>query len=135
MATIAQKPQNWQKDRERWQILLEQLASQVEIWAKDRGWSVKRDQKQISEAHLGTYDAPALTILATSGEVHLDPIARYAVNCDGRVDLLAWPSLNRMLLVRDGTKWKLVTDSGIDWPQEWNKKTFASLVERLHAAA
>jgi hypothetical protein len=82
---------------------------------------------------LGSNTAPVLSILAPAGQIQLDPIARYAAKSSGRVDLIAWPSLNRMLLIRVGDKWKIKTDSGIDWPETWNQPTFEHLVELLNA--
>jgi hypothetical protein len=129
------KSKRAEKDRQTWLQLLEQLEHQVEGWAKDRRWSIHRDQKQLHESQLGTYMVPVLTIRAPSGQVHLDPIARYVQGGEGRVDLLAWPSLTRMLLIRIGEEWVVKTDSGVEWPERWSESCFEHLVKSINAAA
>ena len=62
-------------------------------------------------------------------------MARGIAKGDGRVDLVAWPSLTRMLLIRVGDTWKIKTDSGVDWPEAWNWKTFERLTELLTTSA
>src|SRR4051812_17733016 len=105
-----------EKERQVWLELVEQLLHQIESWAENRRWQVRRDEKRIEESKLGTYRAPVLSILTPVGQIHVEPIARYVARGDGRVDLLAWPSLTRMLLVREGNRWAVKTDSGVNWP-------------------
>ena len=115
-----------------WVALIKQLSHQVESWAKERKWPVTRDYKQIEESRLGTYKVPVLNILTPSGIIHLEPVARNIARGDGRVDLLSWPSLTRMMLIRVGNLWKIKTDSGVSWPQKWNQKTFVALTQQLN---
>ena len=124
-----------EEDRRRWLDAVDQLAGQVEAWANERRWAVRRDRKQVHESRLGDYAVPVLTLLAPSGQIQLDPVARYVAGGDGRVDLLAWPALQRMMLIRTGGAWVLKTDSGVPWPEGWNQQTFERLVEALTAAA
>jgi hypothetical protein len=124
-----------EQDLQHWLFLVDQLIHQVEAWAKDRKWAIQRDQKQVHESGLGTYTVPVLSILAPAGQIHLDPVAHRIVNGDGRVDLIAWPSLTRMLLIREGNKWVIKTDSGVEWPAGWNQRSFDRLVQQLNAAA
>ena len=124
-----------ERDRRRWIGVVERLVGQVEAWAKERHWSVRRDPKRVHESRLGDYTVPFLSILTPSGQVHLDPVGRHVAGGDGRVDLLAWPSLTRMLLIRSGDRWVLKTDSGVLWPEGWGKQSFERLVEALNAAA
>ena len=63
--------------------------------------------------------------------MYVEPVARDVVKADGRVDLYAFPSMNRMMLVRVGGKWVLKTDSGVKWPEPWGEQTFARLTELL----
>ena len=134
MATTL-SPRKAEKERTQWLAVLEQLANQVEDWASKRKWPVNRESKQINETRLGTYAAPVLSILTPSGTIQLDPVARYVAKADGRVDLLAWPSLTRMLLIRINNRWKIKTDSGIDWPEGWTERTFARLPALLSTPA
>ena len=128
-------PKASEKQRQRWMALLDQLVDEIESWAKGRNWAIQRDAKTIHESGLGDYTVPVLSILAPAGRVQVDPVARYVAGGEGRVDLIAWPSLTRMLLVRIGDRWVLKTDSGVEWPEPWNQQTFAGLIERLNAAA
>jgi hypothetical protein len=123
------------RDRAQWLALVDQLVGEVEAWAKARNWAVHRDQKVSRESRLGEYIVPVLSILAPAGRIQIDPVARYIAGGDGRIDLLSWPSLTRMLLIRAGDQWVLKTDSGVEWPEGWNQQTFARLVELLSAAA
>jgi hypothetical protein len=62
-------------------------------------------------------------------------VARDVVAGDGLVDVYAWPTLRRMLLVRLGDRWELRTDSGVPWPHGWSESTFREIVPALGAAA
>jgi hypothetical protein len=128
-------PEASRKETESWLSLVNDLTREVESWAAARHWAVHRDQKTIRESRLGEYIVPVLSVMAPAGRVQVDPVARYVAGGDGRIDLLAWPSLTRMLLIRSGGRWVLKTDSGVEWPEGWNQQTFARLVELLNAAA
>jgi hypothetical protein len=123
------------KDRDGWLALVNDLTREIESWAFARHWAVHRDQKTVRESRLAEYVVPVLSVMAPAGRVQIDPVARYVAGGDGRIDLLAWPSLTRMLLIRVGDRWVLKTDSGVEWPEGWNQQTFARLVELLNAAA
>ena len=75
-------------------------AHQVRAWCEERGWLVNESEKRIEESAYGTYTVPQLMIRSPSGAVYLEPVARDVAGARGRVDLLAWPSLTRMLLIR-----------------------------------
>lgn len=127
-------PRTAPRERKDWLATLCELVDQVESWARARKWAVERSTRQIEESRLGTYSAPVLDILTPSGRVQLEPVARDIAKGEGRVDLVAWPSLTRMLLIRSRGAWKLKTDSGVDWPEEWSQRTFERLVVRLSSA-
>lgn len=123
------------RDRQTWRAAVEELTAQVEAWARGRNWAVRREAKQVHESRLGTYTLPALSILAPAGQLQFDPVARDIVRGEGRVDLLGWPSLTRMMLIRTSGQWVLKTDSGVEWPEGWSEATFARMAELLNAAA
>lgn len=116
-----------------WKEAVDHLVDEVEQWAHGERWRTARESKEITERNFGTYAVPVLLIKTPQGEVHLDPIARYVAGADGRVDLYAWPSMNRMMIVRErGTgHWKIETDSGVEWPLVWSKDTVKDLIARL----
>jgi hypothetical protein len=123
------------EELEAWRSLVNDVVREVESWAGERHWAIHREEKQVRESRLGNYTVPVLSVLAPTGRVQVDPVARYVAGGDGRIDLLAWPSLTRMLLIRTGGKWVLKTESGVEWPEGWNQQTFGRLVELLNAAA
>ena len=134
MKTAVKKPSEAVRLRKEWQALVEQLADQVETWATERGWAVHRDVKQIKESGLGTYTVPFVSIHPPSGRVHLDPIARNVCGgSGGRVDLTAWPTSNRMLLLRAGNRWRIRDDYGVAWREKWSPETFERMVEAVNA--
>ena len=87
------------------------------------------------EKSLGEYGTQRLLIHAQPGDLVVEPVARYVPGAEGRVDFYAWPSHNRVRLLRRPEGWVVRTDSGIDWPHPWNRETFLDLARRLMAAA
>ena len=122
------------KMREEWCKLLESLFDQIATWAEEQGWLVHKDEKMLTEGSIGEYMAPDMVIRLPDGRVTVDVIGRDIVGADGRVDLSAFPSFSRMLLVRKGDKWIIKTDSGVRWPRPWNKDTFVELAKLLATA-
>lgn len=134
-ADLAQTRQDWEQQTAR-------LADDVEAWAAQeaatRNWRVEREQKELSEEVVGgAYRVPVVTVHAPQGKLVLEPIARGTVGSQGRVDLSAWPSLFRVMLLHKPrgqdkpTEWVVRTDSGLDWPQPWGRETFLTLAEGL----
>lgn len=80
------------------------LADDVQTWADQeasaRGWRVEREEKELAEEVVGwAYRVPVVTIHAPQGRLILEPVARGMVGAQGRVDLYAWPSLFRVMLL------------------------------------
>jgi hypothetical protein len=113
---------------------LAKVIDDIEAWAKAPSWLVSRKEKTISEEHTGTYAVPVLDIKTPGGWVVVDPIGREVLGCDGRIDIYTFPTLHRMLLVRQHGQWVLLTESGIRWPEKWGRKAFVKIVEALTAA-
>jgi hypothetical protein len=122
---------DWNKKLEDWRELVESLMADITKWAQQQGWQVHRDEKLITEENLGEYSVPDLVIRLPEGRISVDVAGRNTIGADGRVDISAFPSLNRMLLVRVGDKWKIKTDSHVSWPREWGKKAFIELARLL----
>jgi len=106
----------------------------IERWAEAEGWDVARFQRTHHESAIGQYSAPDLRIRTPSGVLNVEVTARYVIGADGRADLCAFPSLHRMLLIRTKGGWQVKTDAGIEWPQEWGRKTFVELARKLTEA-
>lgn len=112
------------------------LVRDAEEWAtaaKDaRHWAVERRTHEMAEEVVGgAYVVPGLRISAGDDELRLEPIARGVLHADGRVDLYAWPSMFRVMLLRKGGEWVIRTESGLDWPQAWGRETFLTLADGL----
>lgn len=122
-------------EKRRWKEAVTSVLDSAQEWAKERGWPSSKRMISISEENLGTYELPLLTIESATGQIVLEPIARWSSPGDGRIDVYGWPSLNRLMLVRKGADWTLFTEAGVRWPQRWSLATFSDLATNLNAAA
>jgi len=122
-------------ERQRWIEAVKAIVSSAQNWAKKHGWSAKIQTITLTEDRLGFYDVPLLTVETTDGRIVLEPIARWTSPGDGRIDVYGWPSLNKLMLIRKGNTWELLTEAGVRWPQAWNDNTFADLAANLNTAA
>ena len=120
--------------REAWVALVGRLMAKIEDWARGEGWEVARIVKTHQESAIGRYSAPDLRIRTDSGVLDVEVTARSVIGADGRVDLCAFPSLHRMLLIRTEDGWQVKTDAGIEWPRKWGRRTFVDLAKRLTEA-
>jgi hypothetical protein len=124
------------KERESWVHSVESLCRQVADWAARKKWTVTWQSHHLTEELLGSYDVPSLTVQTDHGIVTLKPIAREVMGATGRVDLSAYPTLFRVMLLRspkDG-QWRIRTDSGVYIKQPWSESTFLDLVADLTGA-
>jgi hypothetical protein len=124
------------ESRDNWTRELSRVTDEVEHWSRDEGWLVARQAKEISEdGDFAPYRADVLTIETPQGRLRLDPVGRFVFGALGRLDLYAWPSLHRFMLVRQEAGWALRTDSGVNWPKPWGHETFVELARELVRAA
>ncbi|MCX5670834.1 MAG: hypothetical protein NTU94_05880 [Planctomycetota bacterium] len=117
-----------------WVSVLGKVIDEIEAWAEASSWPVSRKPKTISEEHIGTYAAPVLNIKPPGGWVVVEPIGQEVLGCDGRIDIYSFPTLHRVLLVREHGGWVLRTESGLLLHQKWGRKAFVNLVGDLTAA-
>jgi hypothetical protein len=126
------KPAEAARIRDEWLSAIDGLREQVRGWAEQQGWRVTQAEREVTEDEIGTYKVAALEIDAPQGELMLEPIARFVGGAEGRVDLSVWPSLFRVMLLRDSSRqWVVHTESGIDWPNPWGERTLVDLANRL----
>ena len=109
---------------------VEALVAQIEGWSVAEGWIVERLPKILREKVLGEYEVPKLNIRLPGGELRLEPIALYSGSGDGRVDLMGYPTLNRVKLIGEKT-WQIMTDSNVPLRLPWNQQTYAQLARDL----
>lgn len=87
--------------QEAWIRDVSALAQQVAGWSEKQGWIVQWFDEEVREdAAIGAYVVPKLEIKTADGTVILAPVAHGVLGADGRVDLYAWPSYFRVMLLR-----------------------------------
>ncbi len=122
-----------------WTAAVNALFQQVQQWiAEERpNWQIEFSSADVTEASSGSYAVPVLEISAPIGRLMLEPVGRDVFGARGRIDLYAWPSHYRVMLLRSFTsdEWVIRTGSGIDWPQPWGKPGFLAVADRLLSAA
>jgi len=122
--------------RDEWIETVRSFCEETAEWSRAQGWEVAWKDAEVTEALLGTYNVPLLIIQTKRGAVMLEPVARCVMGANGRIDLYAYPTLYRVMLLRsarDG-RWLIRTDSGIFIKQPWNEETFVSLANDLSVA-
>src|SRR5437016_5038498 len=97
--------QNWHEIRDAWVRDVEQMAADVERWCAARDLFVKRETKDLDEEEIGSYQLPVLTIQLPTGRIYFNPIARFIVGAEGRIEMYAVPSFAQVVLIRRGNGW------------------------------
>ena len=129
------KPAEAARLREEWLGAIDALREQVRGWAEAQGWQVDQSEREVLEEQIGAYNVPVLEIETPRGQVVLEPKGQDLVGARGRVDLYAWPTLYRVMLLRKpGQDWVVRTESGLNWPHPWEQATFVELAEGLLGA-
>lgn len=128
-------PQDAQAAIQGWTDAVNALFQQVQQWITEERpeWQIEFTTADITEESLGRYTTRVMEISAHSGRLILEPVGRDVFGADGRIDLYAWPSLYRVMLLRSfaGDEWVIRTSSGIDWPQPWSQPGFLAVADRL----
>ncbi len=120
--------------REEWTHALHVLETDMTQWSQSEGWRVRPDTKVFTEESTGQYTASDLIIETPQGErLTVEVKGRGPSQASGRVQLSAWPTLFRvMLLYKPGQdEWTIRTDSGIPIRQPWRRETFVTLAKDL----
>lgn len=123
---------------EQWKRAVSDLVDDVSCWATEKGWPVEREEKVVRDDDgQGPYTLPQLRIRTTDGVVLIvDPVGMSIQGARGRVDIEAFPSMNRFMLIRtDDGNWVLKTESGVKWPAAWSRATFHDISQALIEAA
>src|SRR5262245_1517902 len=130
------KQQEEDRLRDEWTQAVRELEKDVANWAKAEGWNVSASERVVNEESIGVYAVPDLTIETPEGQrLILEVKGRGPAGASGQVQLFAWPTLFRVLLLRkpdDG--WIVRTDSGIPLRKTWNRETFITLAKDLLSA-
>lgn len=123
--------------RDEWIRSVQQLEQDLTDWSTTAGWQVTKSERVVNEESIGTYAVPDLVIETPAGErLVVEVKGRGPAAASGRVQLFAWPTLFRVLLLHKPGKddWTVRTESGIPLRQPWNRDTFITLAEDLLSA-
>lgn len=124
-----------------WTALVDSLFQKVQSWIGEghpSDWQVNFSKAEVTEESLGQYVIPILEIDTQSGRLFVEPIGLDVFGARGRIDLYAWPSLYRVMLLRSSDPeedWVIRTESGINWPNPWGKDSFLAIAEQLLVAS
>jgi hypothetical protein len=120
---------NREQQRQEWIARVDRLIAEIAEWSRaEIGWQVEQDRKVIVEDTLGEYEVPTLLVSLPGGQVSVNPIAHHVVGAQGRVDLEAYPTLNRVKLLWTPKGMQVITDSNIPLRVPWNREAFIQLV-------
>jgi hypothetical protein len=123
--------ENWQEIHDEWVAEAQRLIQEASTSAEKRGWAVKRDQKNITEEVIGTYEAPSLLIHTPKGRLLFEPIARYVLGAEGRFDFCVMPSYDSIPLVKTDNGWVFYTTSRMDLNLPWSEQAFETVAVEL----
>ena len=112
---------------------VESLINQISEWAAAEDWATARTERTLKERPFGEYQVPVLRVRLPIGEIHIIPVGLQVIGADGRIDIEAFPSLNRVKLIGRGDQWEIYTDSNVPLRQPWSRETFAQLARDLVA--
>lgn len=123
--TLPRRPvENWEAQRDAWVQKVESTVRQAEEWARKQDWSIRRDTKTITEDLIGPYEVPVLLIHTPRGRLLFDPIARYVIGAEGRIDFCAMPSYDPIMLIKTGNSWEFESVSRRDLHLAWSEAAF-----------
>ena len=122
---------DWDEKRVQWISRLSNFCEQVKVWCNEIKWEFTESQRNITEEFLGTYSVPCLIISTPSGRLHIEPVGLNIIGAQGRIDILSYPSLNKMIIVGVKDEWKIYTETRVAWPHGWSKDTFIELSTSL----
>jgi hypothetical protein len=114
-----------------WLESVNEIVAEIADWARDAGWLVHQTKVPIAHDWIRKYVAPGLQLKPPVGHLFVEPLGRRVLGADGRIDLYAWPSHYRVMLIRKGGKWRLRDENGKAWPKAWSRKTFLEVAQIL----
>lgn len=124
-----------EEERAEWLAAVERLVAEAESWCARRGWWSERELKTVTDDDdcLGAYLVPMLRIQTPKSRFVFEPIARYVVGAQGRIDLAVFPSYHSAAIVRRGDGWQIVDDA--NQTEQWSEEAFIETAARLAGKA
>lgn len=128
-----------------WRHALEALIADVTEWSQREDWDVLiRNRKADRDLSFEEHSFPVVEIDAHPQDARsgrdvkliLEPMTYNSATETGRVDFYVWPAMYRVRLIHKPgqNKWIVKTDSGLNWPHPWNRKTFTQIAQGLLSA-
>ena len=130
--TVPRSPvENWEQIRDEWIQTVDVVLSHVEGWCQAEGWLVHRETKDIEEDRLGHYHIGVLLIDTPAGRLHLDPISRFIVGAEGRIDVYSFPHYQTAILIRVQGDWRFRTVDGSAKDRPFEHAAFVEIAKQL----
>ena len=122
---------NWQHVRDAWIAEIEQMAADLERWAVENDWDIKRDTKEIVEDEIGKYVVPVVRVQTMHGRLYFDPIARFLMGASGRIEIVATPSFWQAVLMKVDGRWQFFTEDLKELNKTWSREDFIDVATLL----
>jgi hypothetical protein len=110
--------------KEKWVKAVEEIIASAEKWALEAGWMVARQEKIIQGDYCGEYPLPMLFVRTPQTQLSVDPVGMDIISADGLIDIEAFPTGKRFILIRKGKKLRFVNDNFKEIEGGWNKENF-----------
>lgn len=131
-AVLPESPvDNWQQVRDAWIAEIDQMAGDVERWAKENDWDTKRDTQEIVEDEIGRYALAVVRVQSMHGRLYFDPIARFLMGASGRIEIIATPSFYQVVLVKENGKWQFLDENLHHLKKTWSREDFTEVAVHL----
>jgi hypothetical protein len=116
------------RDARREREAVAKLAANITAWSREQGWTVRATTDEMPS---GPRELPWLFITTPNGRIAVDPIDGDIIGAQGRVDLIAWPDLVTVMLLRQGDAWFARSESGSRSASPLSRETFVEIVNQL----
>ena len=119
----------------KWIRDVDHLVHEIASWAEDHEWWVHREYKTIRDDEpFAAYRVPVLMIQAAQGRILVEPVAHHIADGDGRVDIISWPTLDRVRLILTRGRWEPRTERSNRLSKPFSRDMFFRIAKRLMAA-
>lgn len=133
---------NWEERKNGWLSKIDNLYNDIDSWFRpfDGDIKVERQEIEINEEYIGSYNAPKMKIKVGAEHVTLTPRATLIIGGYGRVDMAGLDGEAMLLLLpkKDVKKasiescaWYIATRSSRHDPIPLDENTFASALESI----
>jgi len=115
--------------KDEWVLALKELMDQIKQWVnetqQEQALLVQEHSLEKNEQYIGSYTAPALTLIAENCNIEVLPVGRFAIGSIGRVDVTNH-KLSHTLLYSSKKGW-----ASLDKRKPLTKSLFFELVNNM----